>query len=262
MPFVEIASLRVHYALTGLAGAPVLALSNSLGTNFSMWDPQLPDLEKKFRVLRYDTRGHGQTSVAPGPYKIELLARDVLCLLDALGLERVHFCGLSMGGMVGMWLGMNASDRLTKLVLCNTGAKIGTAEWWNARIENIRKHGVKAAAAGIIERWFSPEFRERSGEVAASAQRMLESSPPEGYIACCEAIRDLDARDGVSAIPVPTLVITGSKDPATPPADGRFLAERIPAARYVELSASHLSNIEAPEQFTGELIEFLSAQEE
>jgi 3-oxoadipate enol-lactonase len=259
MPFIEIASLRVHYALTGVAGAPVLALSNSLGTNFSMWDPQLPDLEEKFRVLRYDTRGHGQTSITPRPYKIELLARDVLGLLDALGLERVHFCGLSMGGMIGMWLGMNASDRLSKLVLCNTGAKIGTAEAWNTRIENIRKHGMKAVAAGIIERWLSPEFRERSGEVAASAQRMLESSPPEGYIACCEAVRDLDARDGVSAIPVPTLVITGSKDRATPPADGRFLAERIPGARYVELPASHLSNIEAPEQFTGQLIGFLSA---
>ncbi len=141
MPFVEAGDLRVHYALTGETNAPVVVLSNSLGTNFSMWDPQVPALEKEFRVLRYDTRGHGQTTVTPGPYTIGQLARDVVRLLDALRVDRAHFCGLSMGGMIGMWLGVNAAERLNRLVLCNTAARIGTAETWNARIEQARRGG-------------------------------------------------------------------------------------------------------------------------
>ncbi len=259
MPFVEAGDLRMHYALTGVPNAPVVVLSNSLGTNFSMWDSQLPALDKNFRVLRYDTRGHGQTAVTSGPYTIEQLARDVLRLLDALRIERVHFCGLSLGGVTGMWLARHAAERLGKLVLCNTAAKIGTTEAWNTRIENVRKGGMKTVAAGVAERWFTPEFRAGSPEVVASAQRMIENSPSEGYMACCAAIRDTDERATISAIRVPTLVITGAKDPATPPADGRFLAERIPGAQCAELAAAHLSNVEAPEQFTATLIRFLSA---
>ncbi len=259
MPFIERGGLRIHYALSGMAGAPVVAFSNSLGTNFSMWDPQVSAAEKKFQVLRYDTRGHGQSSVTPGPYSIEQLGRDVLTLLDALGIERVHFCGLSMGGMIGMWLGLNAPYRLAKLVLCNTAAKIGTLETWNARIETVRKSGMKAVAASVVERWLTPEFRARTPQAANSALQMLEAAPPEGYAACCAAVRDFDARDQVSAIRVPTLVITGSKDPATPAADGRLVAGRIPGARCVELDSSHLSNIEASERFTAELIRFLSS---
>jgi 3-oxoadipate enol-lactonase len=259
MAFIEKDGQKIHYALTGRSDAPVVVFSNSLGTTFSMWDRQLPDLEKKFRVLRYDTRGHGQSSVTPGPYTIERLARDVLTLLDALDIKRANFCGLSMGGMIGMWLGLNAPSRLEKLVLCNTAAKIGSANGWNSRIELVLKDGMKAVAPGVIERWLTPEFRARSPQVWENALRMLEASPPEGYAANCAAVRDFDARDQISAIRVPTLVITGSKDPATPPADGRFLADHIPGARYVELQSSHLSNIEASEKFTAELIQFLSA---
>jgi len=163
-----------------------------------------------------------------------------------------------MGGMIGMWLGLNAPTRLAKLVLCNTAAKIGTPETWNARIETVRKSGMKAVAVSVVERWLTPEFRARSPQAAESALRMLESAPPEGYVACCAAVRDFDARDQISAIRVPTLVITGSKDPATPAADGRFVADLIPGSRCVELNSSHLSNIEASERFTAELIRFLS----
>lgn len=257
MPFLETGKLRVHHALTGASNAPALIFSNSLGTNFSMWDPQARELEKEFRVLRYDTRGHGRTAAPRGPYTIQQLAEDVLRLLDALRLERVHFCGLSMGGMIGMWLGVNAEKRLHKLVLCNTAARIGTAEIWNSRIENVRKGGMKAIAPAALERWFTPEFRARSPEAIAAVERMLEATPPEGYIACCEAIREMDQRESLSTIRVPTLVIAGGKDPATPPSEGKFIAGKIAEARYAELDAAHLSNLEAPAKFTAELASFL-----
>jgi 3-oxoadipate enol-lactonase len=259
MPSVRIQDLEVNYMLTGAADAPALVFSNSLGANLSMWDPQMPELEKRFHVLRCDTRGEGRTSVTPGPYTIEQLAGDVLHLMDHLGIERAHFCGLSMGGMIGMWLGLNAEKRLSKVVLCNTAAKIGKAEMWNARIENVRKGRMAAVSAAVCERWFTPAFRVHSPEIFAGAQRMIESMPPEGYVACCAAVRDFDARERVCQIRVPTLVITGSQDAATPAADGHSLAEQIPGARYIELNAAHVSNIEASEQFTSELIKFLTA---
>jgi 3-oxoadipate enol-lactonase len=259
MPFAQLEGIRIHYDLTGPAAAPALVFSNSLGATFSMWDPQMPELQKQFRVLRYDTRGHGQSSVTPGPYTIEGLARDVLALLDHLNLDRVHFCGLSMGGQTGMWLGLNAPARLHKLVLSNTAAKIGSPETWNLRIEAVRGGGAKAVSAAVMERWFSPNYRLNSPDVVAATKRMFESANSEGYIANCLAIRDFDAREAVAAIRVPTLVIAGSHDAATTPTDGHYLADRIAGARYVELNAGHLSNIEDREHFTPEVLKFLNA---
>ena len=259
MPFLEIGDFRAHYSLSGLASAPVLVLSNSLGTNFSMWDPQIPPFEKHFRVLRYDTRGHGQSSVTPGPYRIEQLARDVLHLLDRLSLDRVHFCGLSMGGTIGMWLGTNSPERLHKLVLCNTAARIGTAEVWNARIDAVSKGGMQSIAPAVIERWFTPGFRAAAPETIANTQRMIEASPPKGYSACCAALRDMDQRERISSIRVSTLVVCGTKDPATTVADGQFLVDKISGARLLELPTAHLSNIEAPERFSSEVLKFLIA---
>jgi 3-oxoadipate enol-lactonase len=258
MPTAKLQDLNVNYALTGCEGAPVLIFSNSLGANFSMWDAQVPELEKHFRVLRCDTRGEGQTAVTPGPYTIAQLAGDVLGLMDFLKIERAHFCGLSMGGMIGMWLGLNAEKRLGKLVFCNTAAKIGTAEGWNTRIENIRRGGMASVSAAVVERWFTPAFRARAPEIVARAQKMIESMPPDGYVACSAAVRDFDERERVAQIRTPVLVISGSHDAATPAADGRSLAERISGARYVELDAAHISNIEAPEKFTEALLDFLT----
>jgi 3-oxoadipate enol-lactonase len=260
MPFVAAGDLRVRYELTGPADAPVLLLSHSLGTDLSMWDPQVQALTSRFRVLRYDSRGHGGTTVAPGPYTIEVLAGDVLRLMDALEVARAYFCGLSMGGMVGIWLGGRAADRLDRLVLCNTGARIGTSESWNARIGAVEEGGMKAVAPAVIERWFTPEFRRLRPEVVASTQRVLESTPPAGYVASCAAIRDANEHSRLAAIVTRTLVVAGSHDPATPPALGRALASGIPGARYVELPASHLSNLEAEAAFTLELAGFLTGE--
>jgi 3-oxoadipate enol-lactonase len=259
MPILKSAEARIHYALEGQSGLPVLLFSNSLGANYSMWDPQAPEFHKKLRILRYDTRGHGQSSSTPGPYSIEQLAKDVVALLDALDLDRVHFCGLSMGGMIGMWLGVHAPERLNNLVLCNTGAKIGTLEAWNARIDAVRKNGMKSISSAVVERWFTPAFRQKSQAIISNTRKMIEEASADGYAACCAAIRDCDYREQVAAIHTPTLVISGAHDPATPPADGRFLAQHISGARYVELNAAHLSNIEDQDQFNKELAAFLNS---
>ncbi len=224
-----------------------------------MWDPQVPQFLKSFRVLRYDTRGHGQSPVTPGPYSIGQLAGDVLALADALKLDRFHFCGLSMGGMIGMWLAANTPQRLDKLVLCSTSAKIGTPEIWNARIDTVRKQGMKPVAAATVERWFSPAFRAKNPATVASIQKMLEAANPQGYAACCAAVRDFDFREQLGNIRTPTLVISGTHDPAAPPADGRFLADHIQGARYVELNTAHLSNVEDADRFTREVIAFLNS---
>jgi 3-oxoadipate enol-lactonase len=258
VPFIEAGDLRVRYSIAGPATGPPLVFSSSLGSDLSMWDAQAAALEGRFRVVRYDTRGHGGTSVTPGPYTIERLGRDVVILLDALGIGRTHFCGLSMGGKIGMWLGLNAPGRLEKLALCNTGALIGNAERWNTRIRDVREQGMKGIAASVIERWFTPGFRERSPQAVAQARAMVEATPPEGYVACCAAIRDADQRSEIAGIRTPTLVIAGRHDPATPAADGRALAASIPGAQYVELDASHLSNVEAAAPFTTALSAFLS----
>jgi 3-oxoadipate enol-lactonase len=257
MPFADLSDVRIHYSLTGPESAPVLALSHSLGANFSMWDPQLPSFNSHFRLLRFDTRGHGQSSVTPGPYSIELLANDVLHLLDALHIDRTHFCGLSMGGQIGQWLGIHASQRLRKLVLCNTGAQIGTPDGWNTRISSVLAHGMKDVSAGIISRWFTSSFTSAHPDVVASTLKILESANPQGYTACCVAVRDLDTRQHLSSIAIPTLVIAGDQDLSTPSADGRFIAGKIPGARFIELSAAHLSNIEAADRFTMEVERFL-----
>jgi 3-oxoadipate enol-lactonase len=257
MPISQVNGAHIHYEISGLADATALVLSNSLGSNFFMWDAQMPELQKHFRVLRYDTRGHGQSEVTAGPYTFEQLARDALALADSLHIDEFHFCGLSMGGVTGMWLALHAASRLHKLVLCSTGAKIGTEDAWNARIDAVRKGGTKSIAAGTMERWFTARFREREPQTVQRIQKTLENTNTEGYIACCEALRDADFREHASAIRTPTLVISATHDPAAPPADGQFLAKQIPGARYVELDAAHLSNIEQHKQFTQEVSRFL-----
>ena len=259
MPLVKSADTHIHYALEGPPDKPALVLSNSLGTDFSMWDAQIPEFTKSFRVLRYDTRGHGKSSVTPGPYSAELLANDVITLADALKLDRFHFCGLSMGGMTGMVLAVTAPPRLQKLVLCSAAAKFGSAEMWNTRMDAVRKNGMKTVAAATMERWFTPAFRAKNPSVVADIQKMVESVNLEGYISNCAAVRDFDFREKLGKIRTPTLVISGTYDPAATPADGGFLAGHIPGARYLELHAAHLCNVEDADRFTREILGFLNS---
>jgi 3-oxoadipate enol-lactonase len=259
MPYADLPNARIHYALSGPATAPVLILSNSLGTDFSLWDPQTPEFEQRFRLLRYDMRGHGKSSAPPPPYAVPGLADDVLALANSLSIGRFHFCGLSIGGMIGMTLALSAPARLAKLVLSNTAAKIGTLESWKTRIEIVRTQGMSEVSKLTPARWFTPAFQASHPEAVAKTLAVVRSLDPEGYVGGCCAVRDFDARNAVSGISVPTLVISGTHDPAATAADGRFLAERISGARYAELNASHLSNIEAPERYTGEVLEFLGS---
>lgn len=261
MPFAESNGARLNYRFDGPADAPVLVLSNSLGTNLSMWDPQIPALAERFRVLRYDTRGHGQSSVTAGPYSITQLGRDVVGLLDAVGIERAHFCGLSMGGVTGMWLGVYAPERINRLVLCNTAAKIGAADMWNTRIETVRTNGLSAVAETQAQRWFTPAFIAKAPDVIAATRQMIASTSPEGYAANCGAIRDMDQRETISRIRARTLVIGGLHDPVISATDLRYLVDAIPGAKLVELDASHLSNVEAPVEFTKALLDFLTEPE-
>lgn len=258
MADIDVNGARLHYRFDGPEDAPVLVLANSLGTDPGMWEPQLPAFARRFRVLRYDSRGHGASAVTPGPYTIEQLAGDVLGQLDRLDLERVHFCGLSLGGMVGQWLGVHAPERIDRLVLCNTAARIAPPELWNQRIEKVRQGGMAAIAAAVLERWFTADYLNRAPAMIEPLRATLLATPPDGYIACCAAVRDMDQRDSVERIKAPTLVIAGSRDQATPPADGRFLFERIAGAEYLELAAGHLSNVEQAEQFTAAVVDFLT----
>ena len=245
--------------IDGPAGAPVLILSNSLGTNWALWDAQLPALTARFRVLRYDTRGHGSSPVTAGPYSVAMLAHDVLRLLDTFQVERAHFCGLSLGGMTGLWLGIHAAERIDRLVLANTAPRIATPDIWNARIASVRQGGMRAINDAVLERWFTAGFRARAPEAVSRIGAMLLATPPEGYVACCVALRDADEWPGVAGIRAPTLVIAGTHDVATPAAEGRQIAERIAGAHCVELDAAHISNVEVADRFTAELIGFLGA---
>lgn len=260
MPSVNLADGELNYRLDGPADAPVLVLSNSLGTELSMWDAQLPAFTEHFRVLRYDTRGHGGSSVTPGPYSIEQLGRDVLAMVDALGIDRFAFCGLSMGGLIGQWLGINASERLTKLVVCNTGAKIGTDVVWNDRIEMVLKGGEQAMRDmrdGSVARWFTPGFAAEQLAQVSRITEMIASTSPAGYAANCGAVRDADFREQLGAISVPTLIVCGVQDPVTTPEDGRFMQARIDGAQLLELEAAHLSNVEQGAGFTQPVLAFL-----
>jgi 3-oxoadipate enol-lactonase len=259
MPFIDVGGVRLHHVLDGPADAPLLVLSHSLGTDHRLWDPQLPALAERFRVLRYDLRGHGASSVSPAPFDVAALGRDVLALLDRLGATELSFCGLSLGGMIGMWLGVNAPERVRRLVLANTAARLAPPGGWDARIAAVEEDGMAAIADAVLERWFTPAFRAEHPAEVGRVRAMLLATPPAGYAAACGAIRDMDQRSAVAGIRVPALVVAGTADVATPPAHGRFLAEAIPGARYVELAAAHLSNVEAAEPFTLAVTRFLSA---
>lgn len=258
MPVAHLNGTSIHYRLDGRAGGPALVLCNSLGSDLSMWDPVLPPLARRFRVLRHDARGHGESPATPGPYSVELLARDVAALLETLQVRRPHLCGLSLGGMVGMWLAAHVPRSLASLVLCNTTARMAHPEAYEQRIAQVRAGGVAAVADAALAIWFSAPFRAKQPGEVARAREMLLSTSAEGYAAACAAVRDHDARAWLSRVTVPALVVSGTHDPVTPPADGHFLAASIPGARYLELPAAHLSALEAGPALGAEIVSFVA----
>ena len=250
----------VPFRLDGPADGPPLLLSNSLGTATEMWDPQIPALAEHFRVIRYDTRGHGSAPVPDGPYAIDDVGADAVALLDRLGIERAHVAGVSLGGMTGMWLGVNAPERVGRLVLICTSAMLAEEHDWPARARTVREQGTSAIAEATVTRWFTEGFIAKEPDTVAKLRRALEDTPPEGYAGCCEAIAGMDQVDAIGAIDTPTLVIAGRADPATPPAHGELIAERIPGARFELLEAAHLANVERADEVTRLILSHLEVR--
>ena len=255
MPHAELNDLRIHYALEGPADAPVLVFSNSLGTDLHIWDSIVNGFSDRYRVLRYDTRGHGQSSAPEGDYTLPMLGMDVLALLESLKIESAIFCGISIGGMTGIWLGLHAGSRISKIILADTAARIGTRDSWNDRIRAVEGHGLAPLAEAALERWFTPAFRARESGQMETMLQAFQQTP--GYSGCCAAIRDADFYPSLGHMRKPSLVFSGTDDGVTPPADGRRLAKEIAGAQYCELAGRHLAPLEDVEVFTRTVLKFL-----
>ncbi len=258
MPVIDADGCPIHVEVEGPERAPVLMLCNSLGTDLHMWGPQVAPFTKQYRLVRYDRRGHGKSGAPQGPYSMDRLGRDVLAILDGLGLDKVNWCGLSMGGMVGMWLGAHAPERIERLILSNTSCYYADKTLWDMRIAAVRSDGLEPLADRILTLWFSQEFRERAPAAAARMKTMLTATPVQGYIGCCAAVRDMDHRDILQKIAAPTLIIAGRHDPATNLEAAEFMRERIAGAALSVLDAAHISNIERPEEFSAQVLQFLA----
>jgi 3-oxoadipate enol-lactonase len=257
MPMIDADGCPIYVELAGSDSAPALILSNSLGTNLHMWDDQAPELAKHFRLIRYDRRGHGKSGSPPGPYSMARFGRDVLAILDALKIKKTSWCGLSMGGMVGQWLGANAPERIDRLILSNTNFYYADNGPWNDRIKFVKEKGLGDLVGPNMERWFTKEFRARAPQTIARMTQMFLATNPVGYIASVEAIRDMDFRNSNPRITAPTLVIVGKQDPATPPSAGEAIMAQIKGAKLAALDAAHISNMEQPKLYTETMLNFL-----
>jgi 3-oxoadipate enol-lactonase len=248
---------RLHFRFDGPESAPVVVFANSIGTTLELWDAQVLAFAGPFRMLRYDQLGHGRSEVPPGPYTVELLGRELLGLCDELGVGRFSFCGLSLGGAVGMWLGANAPDRLDSLVLAATSAYFGPPERWLERAEAVRSSGMTPLADATMGRWFTPTF-----PWTPLFRQTFVAVPAEGYAGCCEALGAWDFRAELGSVSAPTLVLVGSEDPATPPDQARLIADGIPgAALEVVPDAAHLVNVEQADRFNRTARNFLAGVE-
>lgn len=258
MPVITVDNTRLSYQFDGDERNPVLILSNSLGTDIGMWSPQIPDLRPHFRILRYDTRGLGSSDAPPGDYTIERLGRDVLALADALTIPKFAFAGVSLGGMTGQWLGANAPDRVSALILSNTSPFLGPKSNWDERRKAVLEGGMASVVDLVMSRYFSPETLAKNDPIISSTKATFLATNPVGYAGCCAAIRDMDNRAILSKITTPTLVISGDQDASTPfPGHGEVLAREIPGAKNLLLSGAHLSNIEQPQLFNSAVLDFL-----
>lgn len=257
MALLELSTHRLHYRVDGDTG-PWLVLCNSLGTDLHMWDAQAEALSTRFRVLRYDRRGHGQSTAAPGPYTLADLGGGVLALMDALKIERANFCGLSIGGLVGQWLGIHAPDRIERLVVCATAAKIGTAESWNQRIALVQDKGLTPLLGATADRWFTPDFIAANPDVVKDILARFAAVSAEGYAGCCAALAGADLRAQINRIGVPVLAISGDDDPVCTPDDLQAIADGVADGQHVSLPGRHIVNIESAEAFSAALADFLA----
>lgn len=259
MPTVSSDGCPLHVEIQGPESAPALVLSSSLGTDHTMWDRLVPLLARHFRLVRYDHRGHGRSGVTPGPYDMARLGRDVIAILDGLEIDGAHFCGLSIGGMVGQWLAAEAPERVDRLVLANTGCFFENKTPWNDRIATIREHGLEAIVDGVMDVWFTESFRSHDPDAVRIIREHFLATPQEGYIACGEAVRDMDQRALLEKITAPTLVIAGRFDNSTPLAMGAFIRSKVANAQFTILDSAHLSPIEQAAAFETELLGFLTS---
>lgn len=248
------------HVMPGQGGAVPMVLSNSLGTDHSLWDFQVDAFSGHRGVWRYDTRGHGDSDKPQGDYSIDRLGKDLVAVIDATGAGRVDLCGVSIGAMTALWVALHAPDRVRRLVLANTAAQIGDVGMWSARINTVRTDGLEALADATMTRWFTSEFCTARPEVIARFHSTLARSDADGYAGCCAALRDADLRALVPRVACPTLVVAGRQDPATPPAQGRWLAEQISGARLLELEAAHLSNVERADEFNAAVLKFTAGE--
>ncbi len=248
---------NIAFEALGHDGAPPLVLVHSLGCDHSMWDHQLGELARTHRVVALDIRGHGKSDAPDADYTLDRLGRDVVDVIDELGIDTFDYCGLSVGGLIGQWLGLNVASRLRSLTLCNTGAKISEIERWNERIEVARSQGMAPLVDAVIDRWFTSEFVDAQPQDVEQFRFGLVETDPRGYAGCCAAIRDADLRDDVHAITTRTLLIAGTRDIATPPELSVFLNTQIEGSCLTLLEAGHLSNVEQPQAFTEALTQFL-----
>jgi 3-oxoadipate enol-lactonase / 4-carboxymuconolactone decarboxylase len=261
MPFVTIANVRHYYRLDGRDDRPVVMLSHSLGQDHSMWDPQAVDLGNHFRVLRYDIRGHGASDVTPGDYSVELLGRDALGIAAALGIEQFAFCGLSLGGMIGQWLALNAAEKITALVLANTSPQ-PDAQGMETRRKTVLQSGMAAVEETVMGRFFSPRMLSENPPVVAASRRVLRGTDPVGYAGACAAVRDTDMTAQLAGIKPHTLVISGDLDVSLPwKGHSEVLASSIPEPHVVHLKTAHLSNLEMPRSFSAALHAFLATEQ-
>lgn len=259
MTEISIAGEAFNVLLEGDEKKAILMLSNPLGTNLHFWDPQVPALLGHFRLVRYDSRGHGASVVNEGPYSIEGLGRDALAIMDALEIAKVHWLGLSMGSIIGLWLLAHARERIGRAVLANTAARIPGPDLWNSRIRSARATGMDGVAAAAAERWFTETFRDNHPDKVDRVLEMVRTTPLEGYVGVCAAGRDMDQREAIRGITNKVLVIAGRHDRSTLPEMGAFVAKSIKGAKLVTLNTSHMSNIEDAVHFNKAVIDFLTA---
>lgn len=253
--------VAINYEAEGREDGTPLVFSNSLGTNLHMWDGQVEAATGLgFRVIRYDQRGHGKSDAPSGDYMLERLGADVIDLLDALKIEQAAWCGLSMGGMTGIWLALNHPRRFTRMAQCNTAVWLPPRDLWDERISAVSAKGMEAVSDGVVERWFTPSFRQDQSTEVNRIRAMILATRSTGYAGCCAAIRDMDMRDFLGTIEAPTLVVIGDQDPATTPERGEYIVQHIPGAQKVVLQAAHLSNVEHPEAFNRAVLRFLTGE--